>query len=633
MMRMIKVLTIIVTALVLFQSCAQTSEKILKDKSEFMEMSSEPLYQKYGQVSSLKLVYDTQYNKLHFISSKDYEYHYEYCINELGFPGDLNDFNRTEYSGSDSRRFLIANINYYHALDKYALELGPSDRMSAKQLQLLLTSVQSQIYIDKALYLMLNTIHVQSIANELDGFNTLSPAEVYGGQIYQPISKKTITGIVRVVNDWNKEKDLIGPNDIIILNDIPLSFPIVAGVIVKDFQTPLSHVTLLGQNRKIPICAYTKAFEDDELLAKNGDTVLFEVLQDTFYIEKTTKKLTLLQFKAEPIKLRKNLDVDTLMGIEFVKARHVDIVGNKAANFSELYRWGKKDGYKTPEAAFAIPFYFYDQHIKTSWANTLIQDLLQKDNLHRSREEVEKDLKLIRQAIKREVPNVRLVNDIRKKLQQSGYTTFRFRSSTNAEDMKGFSGAGLYTSKTVDLNSEKKTIEKALLKVWASVWSYDAFMERLIYNIDQSTVAMGILVHRSFPNEAVNGVAITTNLYRDNYLGFVVNAQLGDVSVVAPDNGVICDQFICYPDESVSEFGKENVGIDVITTSSLNNGELVMSPEEIQRLANTLELIKQRYLRKHYVSGSFFNFGLDIEFKLDEETRELYIKQMRVYNR
>jgi phosphoenolpyruvate synthase/pyruvate phosphate dikinase len=198
--------------------------------------------------------------------------------------------------------------------------------------------------------------------------------------------------------------------------------------------------------------------------------------------------------------------------------------------------------------------------------------------------------------------------------------------------MEGFSGAGIYTSKTGEIGNPKKPIDKAIRKVWSSLWSYNAFMEREAFNIDHSSVAMGILVHRSFPDEAVNGVAITSNLYRNEYMGFVVNAQLGDESVVQPNGDIQCDQFICYPDETAAAYGKSEGGIDIINYSSLNNGKLVMTNDEIQELANTLENIKRRYLRNHYIKTSYFHFALDLEFKLDKDTRKLYIKQMRIYN-
>ena len=57
-----------------------------------------------------------------------------------------------------------------------------------------------------------------------------------------------------------------------------------------------------------------------------------------------------------------------------------------------------------------------------------------------------------------------------------------------------------------------------------------------------------------------------------------------------------------------------------------------MTESEIQDLANVLEQLKRRYLRKHYTGGTYFNFGLDVEFKLDKDTRQLYVKQMRLFN-
>jgi len=167
--------------------------------------------------------------------------------------------------------------------------------------------------------------------------------------------------------------------------------------------------------------------------------------------------------------------------------------------------------------------------------------------------------------------------------------------------------------------------------VWASLWSYDAFMEREFFNIDHEEVYMGILVHRSFPSEEVNGVAITKNLYRENNYGFVINAQLGNQSVVKPKDGVICDQLICYPQEANELYNNKN-DIDVITISNLNNGNLTMSEDEIQNLANQLDIIKHYFKNHFYPRIEYLDFGLDVEFKLDGEQRVLYFKQVRFFN-
>lgn len=615
-------------------ACSQVEPKQIAKFEDFKARSSQPLYQKYGQVSSVKVVYDTRNKKMHFIYSSEFTYHHEFCETKLGYMKSLNEFNDENYSGDDSRSFLLANINYYQAIDKFALELGPSDRMNLKQLEKLFFEVKKDVYFADKLYLMMSTAHVLELQPQLSKeIPILTPEEVYANQTYQPLSKQTSYGRVVIVRNWMEQAKDIRSTDILFLEDIPPSFPMVAGVVVTVFQTPLSHVSLLGQNRKIPVCTYTKLFSNKELLALEGKTVKYSVEQDTFRIEIANVTLNGIERSKTPIKLKCDYTMDTLIAAQFIKERDSKSIGNKAANFGLLIEYSAKVDFKTPESAFAIPFSFYKKHATRSGIDQLLAQLLQKDNLNRDQVSIEKELKLIREKIMSTPIDAKFLADVEKMILRLGtYKRLRFRSSTNAEDRQGFSGAGLYTSKTGELGSTEKPIDQAIKEVWASLWSYGAFMEREAFNIDHSTVAMGILAHRSFPEEAVNGVAITTNLYRDNYLGFVVNAQLGNENVVNPTSGVYCDQFICYPDENVSGYGRNGGSIDIITYSSLNKGKLVMTDAEIKHFADVLEQIKRQYLRKHYTDKTYFNFGLDLEFKLDGKTRQLYIKQMRIFN-
>lgn len=627
--------------LIVCNSCAQTqpsdskpAKYQIKDKEQFQKLASEPLYLKYGQVSSVKVIYEVSKQKMHIVPSYRFKYHYEYCMDVLGYRNDLAHFNIEAYSPYEEREFLLGNINYYQALDVYALEIGPSDRMTAKNIQLFFESLKNEVYFGNEMKFMLNTTHVEKLRDQLD-IPFISPDEIYKNQVYQPISKYESKGRFIVIKDWEKQMDEIRRTDILLMDEIPAIFPPVSGIIVTKFQTPLSHVAILGQNRKIPVCAYRKIFDNEEIMSLDGQTVEFKVEQDTFYLKAKEINLAKLIKDGPPIELKADLSVDSLLPIGMVNQRSSIYVGNKAANFGELVRYSKRMDFKTPESAFAIPFYFYKKHLDAcSGVRTKIDQLLSKDNFSRPRSEIEHDLLEIQNQIL-EVPlNEKFLQDVQEMILRLGdFTRMRFRSSTNAEDMDGFSGAGLYTSKMGELGNEMKPIDMAIKKVWASMWSYGAFMERESFNIDHRNAYMGILVHRSFPEEEVNGVAITTNLYRNDYLGFVVNAQIGDLSVVNPGVGIECDQIICYPDrESPNDETREG-GVDIINFSNQNNGELVMSEEEYQHLANVLEDIKSRYTRTHFTRMSYFNFALDIEFKLDGETRELYIKQMRVFNR
>jgi len=614
-----------------FKASAQHSMAQVKTKAEFDQLSGLPLSEKYGQVSALKLVYEIQTKQLYFLNARYFKFHHEFCSRELEGEIDLEYFNSINYSDDPKRKYLLANINYYKSLNTYALEISPVDMMPKNDIAFLYDIVAQATFMGDDLHLLLNSSRLQALRDEfVSHMPLLDPSVIYRNLNYQAIAKYKNCGVLRYIHDFESEQTSLAPMDIAILNETPLFLPEVAGIIVTEFQTPLSHLSILGQNRKIPIAAYKQAFNDSSLLSLNTKKVCYSVMADTFSIE-AIDRLKQKKQKHKSIKLKYDLKTDSLIGIEHINKRSYKFAGNKAANFGILNKLSRKYDFNVPECAFVIPFYFYKQHTTSNSIKPLIDSLLtSKDRL--TTDSLQVLLKTIRDEIKQAPINKQLISDVYKRITSDNtHTRMRFRSSTNAEDAKGFSGAGLYTSKTGMPNNEKKSFEKAIKKVWASLWSYQAFAERDYYNINHAHVFMGILVHRSFPDEKVNGVAITKNLYRPGSYGFVINAQLGDESVVKPKHGHVSDQFICYPDDA-DKLYKDKTTVDIITQSNLNGNKLVMTNEEIQHLANQLKLIKQYYIRHSFTAKSYLDFGLDIEFKLDKENRALYIKQVRLYN-
>ncbi len=615
--------------LILFSSCSSEAQQYLSkvdNLEEFSMLSGAPLSSKYGNIASIKVIYEIKTDKIYFINSNFYKYHYEFCQFNLNENNDLGEFNRSNYDESKDRKYLLANLNYSKTLNRYFVDLSPYDQMPLDYMKKLYEEIASNTFIQSKLSFLLNTARLIGKREELKiKFPIILPEEIYENITFQSVSQGKTYGRLRFISNLDSLESPLLPTDIIVIKNTPMYLPLVSGIIVTEFQTPLSHLSILGQNRKIPICAYKSAFSDNRLNLNETKMVEFRVLKDTFFIVQKNHSVNLRQTKE--IILTKNLKVDSLIDVRHLNFRSANCSGNKAANFGVLNTLSQTHGFKVPEGGFAIPFYYYEQHLRVTKVDELIKLAVKYQN---DTEKLNGYLRMIREEILMTKLDSKLISEVRQKLIQSGYKTFRFRSSTNAEDTEGFSGAGLYESKTVILNDTSKTIEKGILKVWASLWSNQAFLERAYFGINHQSVSMGILVHRSFPNEAVNGVAITKNLYRENYIGFVVNAQIGDISVVDPPKGITCDQFICSPKDINSSF--QNT-IEVITFSSLNHQKMVMTEKEIENLAEQLDVIKRFFFSKsktHF--SSYESFGLDIEFKLDEKTRRLYIKQARIYN-
>ena len=76
-------------------------------------------------------------------------------------------------------------------------------------------------------------------------------------------------------------------------------------------------------------------------------------------------------------------------------------------------------------------------------------------------------------------------------------TSIRCRSSSNNEDLPGFSGAGLYDSKTQ--HPDEGHISKSVKQVFASTWNFRAFREREFHRIDHMTVSY---THLTLPTKA-----------------------------------------------------------------------------------------------------------------------------------
>ncbi|MEZ4452534.1 MAG: PEP/pyruvate-binding domain-containing protein [Nannocystaceae bacterium] len=214
----------------------------------------------------------------------------------------------------------------------------------------------------------------------------------------------------------------------------------------------------------------------------------------------------------------------------------------------------------------------------------------------------------------------------------------RFRSSSNAEDGVEFNGAGLYESTNAcvadllevgksacDPSSNSRTIERALLKVWASLWSFGAYEEREFFQLDHSQAAMGILVSDRFGDERANGVAFTGNPTDAGDPRFTVNVQLGEVDVVGAPAGTVAEL------DRLRVEGGEVVAIDRVSPSSLSPETPVMSDAELTTLGTVLAEIAESYpveLGEHDPADVL----LDLEFKIDA-AGELKIKQIRPFLR
>ncbi len=606
---------------------------------EFEGIQGAPLSQIFSEVKSVKLVYEIATEKMYFIESRKYQLHYNFCREMLGYNKPHATFNQEQYGSSPARTYILPSVNYYTSCDKYTVEFFAGDQVTNDQIAHMYEKIHSLSFFWNNLYFMPTSQSMEDRTKGLVGrIPFISSDEVFKGQNYQACNVEAGYGYLKKIDVDEIEKVYLSRHEIVLTNGVPNDISVVAGIITTDFQTPLSHINVLSRNRGTPNMALKDGWTNAHIADLVDKLVFLQVKADTFIVREAslTEAEAFWAGKDPTDTIVPPCDDSTTGLFDMADLDHdfIHLVGAKAANFAELIRIEvpDMDPVLVPEGAFAIPFFYYSQHMRENGLDTMVINMLQDpafmENIAVRAEKLE-DLRsrIIVAPINREFLD--LVTS--KVIANGTWRRMRFRSSTNVEDLKEFNGAGLYSSKTglVEDNSDRP-VDLAIKTVWASLWNFRAFEEREYFKVVHLKTAMGILVHRSFPDELANGVAITRNIINANLYGFTINVQEGETSIVFPPPGVTCDQFIFY---TFQESPYENPAIEYISHSSiLPVGKTsVLSEQEAVKLAKYLAAIKTHFYFNVFNEGQFAYFAMDVEFKIDLPTRLLYIKQARPY--
>ncbi len=612
--------------------------------ADFDFLASLPLDASIPGARSVKTVLDrTEDNAQYFQNSNRYLIHWEFASAHLGAPDhapvpQLAQFNTTEYF-SPSRRFLLGAVTYYEGPDVFAWEVAPYDTADADMLTTAFRSVRDNTYFGERLFFHPTSQAVAATAAGLpDDVPIITTDELFAGIDYQPLNLATSMGRLAFVEAENV--DVVEFRDIVVLEVVPNDISAVQGLITQAFQTPLSHVNVLSQNRGTPNMGLRGAWTNETLRGLEGSWIELTVGAFEWSVREVTREEAdewWEENRPDPIdvgpmdtSVQQLVDVGDILDLENLSLEEaisaaVPAFGGKATHFAGLEA--------IPEVpnppGFVVPVHFFDQYMTQNGFWERVEAMLVDEEFLNSTEVRLATLAQLRDDI--EVGTVDPAFEtllIDKMNNDFPGVRMRFRSSTNAEDIGGFNGAGLYTSRTGDLADPERPVLDAVRKVWASVYTDRAFSERQYYGIDHRNIGMALLCHRSFPDEDANGVAITANIYDPAGLqpGFYVNVQEGEASVVLPEPGVTTDQFIYYYTQSGQPI------VYLFHSNQIPEGETVLTNAEAYELGQALEAIHNYFLPVYGGTAAFY--GMDVEFKFDSSAgngSELYVKQARPY--
>ncbi len=457
-----------------------------------------------------------------------------------------------------------------------------------------------------------------------------------------------------------------GFQDILVLQEAPLDVErVISGAVTGGRQAELSHLNVRSAARGTPNCYLRDAHA--RLAMWDGQLVRFDCTKTALEVRAATPEEAQDwwdQLRPDPVVMPEpDLDWPEFAQLLALPTATADErllglrrYGAKGRNLAALYQRIDAE-YGMP--GFLVPFHHYTNFIAAgmwqvdlgagpellSFAATI--DRLLADPQFRSDPVLRRArLAALHEAMRDGACDPMMLADLGDQLLATfGADTVmaRFRSSSNAEDALGFSGAGLYESTSAcladDLDADgsgpsrcdpsepdERGMCRALKKVWASLWLTRAYEEREWYGMDHADAAMGVLVDLRSGDELANMVAFTgdPNLVGD--ARFLINAQMGELEVVSPTPGTWPEKTrLTLTDGQVSAIDR------VRGSSELPAGQQVLDDDHLRELGSVLWQIREQFPIDE-IAPPDSALLLDTEWKLRPDNT-LLIKQVRPYLR
>ena len=464
--------------------------------------------------------------------------------------------------------------------------------------------------------------HINNYAEDFvdSRIDVVLETDVFAEVNYVPFHEAEGYGFFRHMQDLNETP---GSRDIVLYDALPNSLPRVGGIITSVMQTPLSHVNLRAIQDNVPNAYIADPLSNNAISSLLGNYIYYKVESEQFEIREATLAEVNEWYEdlrpTEPQIPIRDLSITDIVPLDDIEFEMSTAFGAKCSNVATMRDFGFPEG--TIPDGFGIPFYYYDEFMQFNNFYQEVQVILGNPVFHNDINFRVERLKLLREDIKAAPMPQWMLDDLQ--AMHDGFpegTAVRVRSSTNNEDLPGFSGAGLYTSKTQ--YPDEGHISKSIKQVYASMWNFRAYEERDFYRVDHFMAAMGVLCHLSFQNEQSNGVGISIDPIYDTEDTFYLNTQVGESLITNPEANSVPEEILLYEDPN------QGGGYLVLRLSNLvNPGELVMDQVYLDQMREYLTVIHDEFAILYDVVGAE-GFAMDIEYKVTEEG-QLIIKQAR----
>lgn len=561
-------------------------------------------------------------NKIYYVNKKRYSFHKDfvngtYLSLERGREFFVNNYLKP------NRRFILGTLAYQTPIRRWTFEFWEGDLIPAELIQLTYEVINKTFFTPVAF--KPNSLRQEEATAALTNIQRVLQSDIAKEQAYQALNIAKGLGRIHVINKLDDHVE-IGSNEILVLDEVPIQLPPVAGIITSQPSTPLSHINLLAKGWGIPN-AYIKNAK--ELLKQyDGWWVSFETLRENYTIKRADMDQLREYQRRQSQRLdlmrpRSSLTETRLLDLNQQRARSSLAFGGKSANLGEVI-FAKLPGIVVPNG-FTIPFYYYDEFIKDNQLDDVIFGLLNDQKFVHDPAYRRGKLVGLREQIEKANFDAGLREKVLAKVarEYAGKGLF-VRSSSNSEDLPNFSGAGLYTT-VPNVRGDQELID-AIRKVWASLWNFEAYEARERAGVDHSKIYMAVLLQEGINSES-SGVIISTDPFDpENRAAIYISAKRG-LGIKVVEGQRIAEQIIFRPRTNAVQVLTRSAEDSLLTFDE--KGGVKEVPIEGDRVVLTDDVIRRLVRATLEIKRVFGNREQDIEWAYMKG--QIYIVQARPF--
>ena len=485
-------------------------------------------------------------NRVYYVNSRVYKFHKDF-VNSTYLSLERGRLFYDNNYLKPGRRFILGTIAYQTSDDKFTFEFWEGDQITRELLIETVTALQSSFFAP--LNFKPNSFSQEVVADEANKTNaaliTVFSRELAAGRQYQPLNLGAGIGQLRILDRIDADT-VIDRNQIVIFREVPIHLTPLSGIITTETASPLSHVNMLAKAWAIPNATIKNA--DKLFKSLEGKYVRLEVREGDYSLapanpREVEERNRQWIKRGDLVTPQADLAYDRLTDLKLQRKRDAVRFGAKSANLGEIIH-AKWSGLVVP-GGFTIPFRYYQEFVRRNHLDDRIAGAVEEDRFVHDPRYRKIRLQEIRQWIAggdHDAEFRRMVLD--KTHREYRRSSLFVRSSTNAEDLPNFSGAGLYTT-VPNVRSDEQLME-AIKTVWASVWNYEAYEARESFGMNHFGVYPAVLIQDGIEADSA-GVAITTDPFDpDNRNALFINAKRG-LGIKVVEGRRVAEQIIYHP--------------------------------------------------------------------------------------